>query len=427
MWYSKPLLQVHTMSYTQISSSPSTNKRDRTRERVLEAAALEMNLMGTASLNLMAVGKAVGMSRNALYHYVKNRDDLIYQTYLQSVEALADNLTEARNCEGTATGQLRRLIETQLAVDRREQVVLKNTDALPPAQRDTIERLNNSNVQTICGILIHGMRSGEFRQIDPVIATQVLLGLMDWAQLWYRFTYGSSTKAIEKRAAAASVIEQIMFKGIAASLSWLPAEAPDLAHITASTFDIFDGEYINERKRLRVIGAASGLFAGRGIEPTSLDDVAAAIKSTKGAVYHYFDNKTDLLLACYERTFDLFDLYINSAKANTDNPLDELLVILNLHCQAHASPYPPLVPLARLSSLPALQAERVVAITQRLYKIQQAAVANESCRIESPAVIDLSLGASVWVNKWLSDNPGVDARNLASTVCSIYSGGVLAG
>ena len=415
------------MSHKQISSSPSTNKRDRTRERLLEAAALEMNLMGAASLNLMDVGKAVGMSRNALYHYVKNRDDLIYQTYLRSVEALADNLTEARKREGTAKGQLRWLIEVQLAADRREQVVLKNSDALPPAERDIIEKLNNSNVQIICGIFTEGVKNGEFRQIDPAIATHVLLGLMDWAQLWYRFTYGSSIKAIEKRAAAAIVVDQIMLKGIAASRSWLPAAAPYLEHITASNFDIFDGEYINERKRLRVIGAASAMFARRGIEPTSLDDVAAAIKSTKGAVYHYFDNKTDLLLACYERTFDLFDLYINNAKVETDNPLDELLVILNLHCQAHASPHPPLVPLARLSSLPALQAERVVAITQRLYKTQQAAVANKSCKIGSSAVIDLSLGASVWVNKWLSDNPGVDARNLASTICSIYSVGVLAG
>ncbi|MFD9947366.1 TetR family transcriptional regulator [Nonomuraea sp. NPDC059023] len=52
-----------------------------------------------------------------------------------------------------------------------------------------------------------------------------------------------------------------------------------------------------ERNRLRLLEAAEKVFADRGIQGSSLDEVAAAAGLTKGAVYSNFDGKEDLLLA----------------------------------------------------------------------------------------------------------------------------------
>ncbi|WP_216665241.1 TetR/AcrR family transcriptional regulator [Pseudoruegeria sp. HB172150] len=43
-----------------------------------------------------------------------------------------------------------------------------------------------------------------------------------------------------------------------------------------------------------ILGAAAGLFAGKGYEGASLQDVARAVGMTKAGIYHYFGSKQDL-------------------------------------------------------------------------------------------------------------------------------------
>jgi AcrR family transcriptional regulator len=63
-----------------------------------------------------------------------------------------------------------------------------------------------------------------------------------------------------------------------------------------------------ERKsqtREQLIDAAAAVFAQRGFEAATLDEVAAAAGYTKGAVYSNFASKTDLLIALIERRIEM--------------------------------------------------------------------------------------------------------------------------
>ncbi len=60
----------------------------------------------------------------------------------------------------------------------------------------------------------------------------------------------------------------------------------------------------NQRKELTrrlLIDAAAAVFARRGFDAASLDEVAEAAGFTKGAVYSNFRSKTDLIMALIER------------------------------------------------------------------------------------------------------------------------------
>lgn len=56
-----------------------------------------------------------------------------------------------------------------------------------------------------------------------------------------------------------------------------------------------------EATRQALLKAAASLFAAQGYAQTSLDEVAAATGSTKGAVYHHFTDKRALFAAVYEQ------------------------------------------------------------------------------------------------------------------------------
>jgi AcrR family transcriptional regulator len=60
-----------------------------------------------------------------------------------------------------------------------------------------------------------------------------------------------------------------------------------------------------DQTRERLLDAASEIFAKRGYNAASLDDVAEAAGYTKGAVYSNFASKADLFLALIDRRLDV--------------------------------------------------------------------------------------------------------------------------
>jgi AcrR family transcriptional regulator len=56
-----------------------------------------------------------------------------------------------------------------------------------------------------------------------------------------------------------------------------------------------------EPVRRRLLAEATRLFAERGFEGTSVQEIVLAAGVTKGAMYHYFDSKDDLLHEIYGR------------------------------------------------------------------------------------------------------------------------------
>jgi AcrR family transcriptional regulator len=55
-----------------------------------------------------------------------------------------------------------------------------------------------------------------------------------------------------------------------------------------------------EHTRLALIDAATRLFTERGYADTSIDDVAAGARVTRGALYHHFSSKLDIFRAVCE-------------------------------------------------------------------------------------------------------------------------------
>ena len=66
-----------------------------------------------------------------------------------------------------------------------------------------------------------------------------------------------------------------------------------------------------EFKKKEILSAAVKLFAEKGYEYTTLDDIAEAAEFGKGTLYNYFQNKEDLYLAILE---DIFGTFLSNLK-----------------------------------------------------------------------------------------------------------------
>jgi len=74
-----------------------------------------------------------------------------------------------------------------------------------------------------------------------------------------------------------------------------------------------------EKTRARILASALSLFAGKGYDHTTFNDIAARLKMTKGAVYWHFESKEVLLVALVDEMLAKFQRQISELM-----PKDEL-------------------------------------------------------------------------------------------------------
>lgn len=77
-------------------------------------------------------------------------------------------------------------------------------------------------------------------------------------------------------------------------------------------------EELSAHQRERILGPATGVFAKRGYQETTIDNIVAAAKASVGSFYQLFDGKEDCFLAVYDRIIAAAKVRIAAAIADSD-------------------------------------------------------------------------------------------------------------
>jgi len=85
--------------------------------------------------------------------------------------------------------------------------------------------------------------------------------------------------------------------------------------------------------RQEILRAAARLFQRRGYDATSMNDVSAALKFSKGGLYHHFQSKDEILFDLMNHALDITqERVIDAVRAITD-PEERLRRIIRLHVE----------------------------------------------------------------------------------------------
>ena len=79
-----------------------------------------------------------------------------------------------------------------------------------------------------------------------------------------------------------------------------------------------------ETKREAVLQTAAQLFLEKSYGRTSMNDVAARLNITKPALYHYFRNKEEILLECYQLGAGMIEEILNDIAAHCGTGLEKV-------------------------------------------------------------------------------------------------------
>jgi TetR/AcrR family transcriptional regulator, cholesterol catabolism regulator len=103
-----------------------------------------------------------------------------------------------------------------------------------------------------------------------------------------------------------------------------------------------------QQPRQEILRTAARLFQQRGYDATSMNDVAAALKLSKGGLYHHFQSKDEILFHIMSHALDITEERVinvvrridgaSVAGARIDVTEERLRMLIRLHIQVVLSP-----------------------------------------------------------------------------------------
>lgn len=272
-----------------------TNRYQAKYERILDAAAMLINDRGAKGMTFADVAREVGLNTTSVTYYFKRKEFLAASCYNRSIARLEEFIA-AGEPYGTPRERVRAFVDANfqdlMKVRRGEAqpyAVLSELRALDEeAQRDTQERYR---------VMLRRLRAlfgppADAREKATLTArSNVLLENIYWLPIWMDRYDIPDFDRVKIR------MLDIMEHGIAGpGEKWAPHPISLDAVIPPA------GPKNSLENFLRV---ATILVNERGYRGASVERIASELNVTKGSFYHHLDAKDDLVLACFQRSFDI--------------------------------------------------------------------------------------------------------------------------
>jgi AcrR family transcriptional regulator len=337
--------------------------REQKRRAILSEAAALFNVHGARATRLSDVAAGLNLNKTSLYYYIKSKDDLIYQTYEASCDALEALLQRADTLGKTGSEKLvwfiRSYFEAWQAImlgERPQFAILTEIRALKPVHRKHVATRYRELFGRIKHFIQLGIRDNSLRPCQETDAALAIFGLVQLTVLWLPGLDPADTDR------AADHFIDIVLHGIAADRSATMKTRTDESRQPG------DGEPDPQRssRQEAFCRVGSAFFNRKGFKATFLDDIADELAVTKGAFYYNVKDKDDLLYQCFERSLALMATTQERAGACGGSSLEELQRCVFQLFEVQTGDAGPLIRFNLIPSLSAPHKNRILAGIERV-------------------------------------------------------------
>ena len=195
--------------------------------------------------------------------------------------------------------------------------------------------------------------------------------------------------------------------------------------------------------RQEILRTAARLFQQRGYDATSMNDVAAALKLSKGGLYHHFQSKDEILFEIMNHAMELTQERVISPVRGIAGAEERLRALIRLHIEVVLSPRDreitvmlhenhPLPPTLR-KRINTRKKEYVHFVEGLIADVQKAESQKDSQhlrqaggRVSPRAAAFALLGMINWIYQWYKPEGELQTHNLVPQFTDLVFGGILA-
>lgn len=369
------------------------------RDAILAAASEAINLQGAKGMTFADVARRVGLNTTSVTYYFKRKEDLAAACFEQTLDRLQEMLAESAR-EPTPEARVARY----LSINMRRMAQIRRGEEQAMSSLSDLRAME----EPLLGTLMTGWR-GVFRAARALwdehgsrarkdlngARAHVLLENTFWLPVWLDRYDLDEYPRIEAR------LMDLFRNGLA-----MPHE-----HWHPRLLDMKAPEA--EAGRESFLLAATRLINELGYRGASVQKIASELNVTKGSFYHHLDAKDDLVIACYQRSFDLITEAQRLAAANPGSYWQRLADTVATLLDIQFSERGPLLRTTALHGLPlpvrSAMLDRSNRIARRFSGILSDGIAEGSIRPVDPMIASQTLmslqNAAFDMRKWASTMP----------------------
>ena len=168
-------------------------KSERTRQRILDAAAAALARRGYGSTSLRAIAASIGMQDASLYYHFDSKDDLVAEVLRVGTALAHDAVVDAVDALGPDPDPVEALrtaiVAHAVAVlggDDYPRVNVRSFGQLPAELAEVHAAQHRDYGRVWHRLLTAGIERGHLRDdLDPAATRLLVLGGLNWAIEWY--------------------------------------------------------------------------------------------------------------------------------------------------------------------------------------------------------------------------------------------------
>jgi AcrR family transcriptional regulator len=171
------------------------------RDRMLRAAAACFNQKGYSGTSLKDVARQLGLTDAALYYYVKNKEELVYQCYLRAAELGRDAMEAARESGGDGFAQAANYIRNHVATivgDAGPVAIMSEIPSLKSSHRNDILSISRRHSLAFEELLAKGIADGSIAPCDVRMTGNAIMGAINWIPKWFHGDTATAKQVVEK-------------------------------------------------------------------------------------------------------------------------------------------------------------------------------------------------------------------------------------
>lgn len=184
-----------------------------------------------------------------------------------------------------------------------------------------------------------------------------------------------------------------------------------------------------EIKRDAVILAAARAFRLRGYHNTSVDDLAALLNVTKPTIYHYLDNKEEILFECFRTGLDQIKSAFDEVRDSNTPAIERLTAVMRKYAEAITSEFGWCMVRAEDQDLSPVMSRRINALKSQIDRGIRAlitdGIADGSISPCDPKMTAFALaGAMNWIAHWHRADAELTPDQIADRFLSTFVSGL---
>ncbi|RLB70236.1 MAG: hypothetical protein DRH04_03940 [Deltaproteobacteria bacterium] len=169
------------------------NIKRNTANVIIEVARQMFFEKGYEKVTTREISELAGISKAALYHHFKSKEDILFTIVNRASDELVNNMKQAlaknhpqnADLQEVIAGVSQEYMKTFFNNLDSIKILLHDIEYLKPELKEIILQKERENVQQLKDYIIDLQKSGRLKKYNPAALTFIFIGMMHWLYFWF--------------------------------------------------------------------------------------------------------------------------------------------------------------------------------------------------------------------------------------------------